>query len=177
MYLFYRPLCISKLPGRLFLEVLSTGCALNVAAGRRVGGWGEKEVPDKGFSASRGSWLPLGSFKTAIPKTLPLRRGTSQDVMPAFSKVGILKSLCFLFEVGNSLTWLEPAAWDRGGKSIQAPSPSHCFSAINEDNRAGAIKIAPSHMGWGRFAVTLILKSYCITLHDGCHPLHGAKST
>lgn len=77
----------------------------------------------------------------------------------------------------SSLAWLEPAAWGRGGKNIQEASPSHCPLAINEDNEAGAIKIPPSNMSWGRFAGTSVSKSYCITLCDDRDPFHGAKST
>lgn len=41
----------------------------------------------------------------------------------------------------SSLAWLEPAAWGRGGKSIQEASPSHCPLAM----RTMRLELLKSH--------------------------------
>lgn len=74
-------------------------------------------------------------------------------------------------EVGNKLFVVVGASClEQGIKSMQETAPSHC-PKINEGDRDVALEIPPSLMRWGRSAVTLVLKSYCITLCGGCDPL------
>lgn len=87
------------------------------------------------------------------------------------SLAGILEGWCSFFEA-LCHGWSQLL-----GAEQEKASQEHPPEAIHEGDRDLAIKIPPSHMRWGRSADTLVLKSYCITLCDGCDPLCGAEST